>query len=252
MSSSKKVIYAALIGNSAIAVAKFVMAAITGSAAMFSEGIHSLVDTGNQILLLLGLKRSRRPADPQFPFGYGKEVYFWSFVVALLIFAGGAGLSIFKGVQHILHPEEITSPYLNYIVLGIAIVIEASVFIVAVREFNSYRGSQGFLEAIHKGKDPAMFVVLLEDSAAILGLLAAMAGIAISQLTGNYVFDGIASVIIGLILAMVAVLLAYETKGLLIGESANKEVVEGIHSIVKQTCGVDRVNEVLTLHMGPV
>lgn len=249
--SSKKVIYAALIGNGAIAVAKFVMSAITGSAAMFSEGIHSLVDTGNQVLLLLGLKRAKKPADAQYPFGHGKEVYFWCFVVALIIFAAGAGLSIYKGYEHIIHPKEITSPFLNYIVLGIAIIIEAVVFYVAIKEFNKHKGQQDYLEAIQKGKDPALFVVLLEDAAAMLGLIVAMAGIAISQATGNYVFDGIASVIIGLILAMVAILLAVETKGLLIGESANKKVVEGIRQILSQTRGIERVNEVLTMHMGP-
>ena len=249
--SSKKVIYAALVGNAVIAVAKFVMSAITGSSAMFSEGIHSVVDTGNQILLLYGLKRAKKPADEKHPYGHGKEVYFWSFVVALLIFAVGSGLSIFKGLEHIAHPVEITNPMLNYLVLGFAMLIEGYVFFIAIKEFNKTRGERGYLEAIQTGKDPGLFVVLLEDAAAMTGLVVATLGIALSQVTGNYVFDGIASVIIGLILAAVAILLAVETKGLLIGECANKHVVDGIRDVLNQTRGVHKVNEVLTMHMGP-
>ena len=249
--SSKKVIYAALIGNAAISVMKFAASAFTGSSAMFSEGIHSVVDTGNQVLLLFGLKRAKKPANKKYPFGHGKEIYFWSFVVAILIFAVGSGLSIYKGIAHIQHPVEITSPIVNYIVLGIALVIEGFVFWVAIKEFNKYKGDKKYLEAIQKGKDPGLFVVLLEDAAATLGLIVAMLGIAISQLTGNYVFDGIASVVIGVILAAVAWLLAYETKGLLIGESAEQDVVDGISAIVTKHQGVERVNEVLTMHMGP-
>ena len=249
--SSRKVIFAALIGNAAIAVTKFVASAITSSSAMFSEGIHSLVDTGNQVLLLFGLRQAKKPADKRYPFGHGKEVYFWSFVVAILIFAVGSGLSIVKGMEHIKHPTEITSPLINYIVLGLAILIEGVVFYVALKEFNKTKGNSGYLEAIRRGKDPGMFVVLLEDAAALLGLMVAMLGIAISQLTGNYVFDGIASVGIGIILALIAALLAYETKGLLIGESASDEVVQGIREMVAGFIGVERVNEVLTMHMGP-
>ena len=249
--SSKKVIFAALIGNAAIAVTKFVASAITGSSAMFSEGIHSVVDTGNQVLLLFGLRQAKKPADKRYPFGHGKEVYFWSFVVAILIFAVGSGLSIVKGIEHVKHPIEITSPFINYLVLGTAIVIEGVVFYVALKEFNKSKGQQGYLEAIRRGKDPGMFVVLLEDLAALLGLMVAVVGIAASQLTGNYIFDGIASIGIGIILAFIAALLAFETKGLLIGESANQAVVDGIGKVVNKYRGVERVNEVLTMHMGP-
>jgi cation diffusion facilitator family transporter len=249
--SSKKVIFAALTGNAVIAITKFVASAITSSSAMFAEGIHSLVDTGNQVLLLFGLKQAKKPADKRYPFGHGKEIYFWSFVVAILIFGVGSGLSIFKGLEHIKHPSVITSPLINYIVLSVAILIEGAVFYIALKEFNKAKGDLGYLTAIRQGKDPAMFVVLLEDAAALLGLLVAMLGIAISQITGNYVFDGIASVGIGVILAFVAALLAYETKGLLIGESASDEVVEGIRNMVTSFNGVERVNEVLTMHMGP-
>jgi divalent metal cation (Fe/Co/Zn/Cd) transporter len=185
--ASKKVIYAALVGNSLIAVIKFIASAMTGSSAMLSEGSHSLVDTGNQVLLLLGIKRSQRPAEPRFPYGHGKEVYFWSFVVAILIFAVGAGISIYEGIKHLLHPRTL--------------------------------------------EDPTMFVVLFEDSAAMLGLLATFAGILLSQLTGLAQFDAIASIIIGLILGGTAVWLAIETQSLLIGESAGRDVVEGIRRL---------------------
>lgn len=249
--SSKKVIFAALVGNAAIAAMKFFAAAFTGSSAMFSEGIHSVVDTGNQILLLFGLKQAKKPADKRYPFGHGKEVYFWSFVVAILIFAVGAGLSAVKGYEHIVHPQVITDPIWNYVVLSIALIVEGIVFFVAIKEFHKSKGERDYLEAIQQGKDPAMFVVLLEDAAALLGLFVAMLGVALSQLTGNYIYDGVASAVIALILAAIAALLAYETKGLLIGESANEEVVSGIRKLVSESPAVERVNEVLTVHMGP-
>jgi len=249
--SSKKVIYAALFGNGAIAISKFVASAITGSSAMFSEGIHSVVDTGNQALLLFGLRQAKKPADKNYPFGHGKEIYFWSFIVAILIFAVGSGLSIFKGIAHIKHPEVITSPHINYIVLGLAILIEAFVFYIALKEFNKSRGKRSYMQAIKQGKDPGLFVVLLEDLAAMLGLIIAMLGVAISQFTGNYVYDGIASVGIGIVLAAIAALLAYETKGLLIGEAAEPEIINGVTKIANKYSGVEQVNEVLTMHMGP-
>lgn len=248
---SKKVIIAALIGNSLIAATKFAAGAFTGSSAMLSEGIHSVVDTGNQGLLLLGLARSKRPANAQHPFGHGKEVYFWSFVVAILLFALGAGISIYEGVDHILAPQPIVNPFVNYIVLGLAMIFEAGAWYVAFREFKRAKGNLGYFEAVHKCKDPTLFVVLFEDSAATLGLLVAFAGIFIGQLTGNLYFDGAASIVIGLILGGTAAWLAYETKGLLIGESAGADTVKGIREIARTTAGVVRVNEVLTMHMGP-
>lgn len=249
--SSKKVIFAALAGNALIAITKFIAAAITGSSAMLSEGIHSVVDTGNQVLLLHGLKQSRKPPDKQFPFGHGKEIYFWSFVVAILIFALGAGISIYEGIQHIRHPEPINDPVINYIVLGLAIVFEGFAWFFALTEFTKVKGKWGYIEAVQRGKDPAMFVVLFEDSAAMLGLLVAFAGIFLSQYTGIEEFDGLASVVIGIILAGTAVWLAYETKGLLIGESAGEKVVQGIRDIANASDAVLNVNEVLTVHMGP-
>jgi len=206
--SSKKVILAALVGNSLISITKFVAAYMTHSSAMFSEGIHSVVDTGNQLLLLYGLKRSKLPADEHFPFGHGKEIYFWSFIVAILIFAVGAGISIYEGVHHIIR-------------------------------------------SVQEGKDPSMFVVLFEDSAALLGLFIALLGVYLSEATGILIFDGIASVVIGLILALTAAWLAVETKGLLIGESADPEIVNGIKSMADEFEDVEYINEVLTMHMGP-
>jgi len=249
--ASKKVIYAALVGNALIAVIKFIASTVTGSSAMLSEGIHSLVDTGNQVLLLVGIKRSKRPPGPDFPYGHGKEVYFWSFVVAILIFAVGAGISIYEGIKHLLHPAQLENPTINYIVLGLAMLFEGIAWSVALKEFRKVKGSLGYFEAVKRGKDPTMFVVLFEDSAAMLGLVAAFAGILLSQLTGIVQFDAIASIIIGLILGGTAVWLAVETQSLLIGESASHDVVEGVRRLASECACVEHVNEVLTMHMGP-
>lgn len=249
--SSKKVIIAALIGNTLVATTKFIASAITGSSAMFSEAIHSVVDTGNQVLLLYGLKRAAQPADERFPFGHGKEVYFWSFVVAILIFAVGAGISIYEGIHSLRIPREMTNPRVNYIVLGLAILFEGAAWFFAWKEFAKVRGTRGVLQAVHEGKDPSMFLVLFEDSAAMLGLLIALAGIALTQVTGQPVFDSIASLLIGCILAGTAIWLAYETKGLLIGESADPAIVEGITRVLKTHRDIRHVNDVLTMHMGP-
>ena len=249
--SSKKVIYAALIGNGLIAITKFIAFFVTKSSAMLSEGVHSVVDTGNQVLLLYGLHRAKRPANERFPFGHGKEIYFWGFVVAITIFTIGAGVSLYKGIHHILHPVPIVNPAINYIVLGCALVFEGAAWYFAFTEFTKAKGKWGYFEAVKRGKDPSMFVVLFEDSAAMLGIIAAFVGIFLSQVTGNYVYDGIASVVIGLILAGTAVWLAYEIKGLLIGESARPEMVKSIKEIANSYPKIKHVNEVLTLHMGP-
>ena len=250
-SGSTKVIIAALIGNSLIAVTKFAAAAYTGSSAMLSEGVHSLVDTGNQILLLFGLKQSRKPPDEDFPFGHGKEIYFWSFVVAIMIFAVGAGVSFYEGVVRVMSPHPVENVFINYIVLGFAMVFEGGAWYFAFKEFGRIKGERGYIAAVQQGKDPSFFVVLFEDSAAMLGLLVAFFGVWLGDVTGNPVFDGIASIIIGLILGGTAAWLAYETKGLLIGERANREVVAGIRRIVRAQPAVRHVNEVLTMHMGP-
>ena len=248
---SKFVIYAALLGNAAIAVTKFAASVFTGSSAMLTEAIHSLVDTGNQGLLLWGLKRAQKPADPRFPFGHGREIYFWSFVVAIMIFGVGAGVSIFEGIKHLLHPREITSPTVNYIVLGAAMVFEGVAWWIAFKEFRRAKGATGYLEAVQKGKDPTLFVVLFEDSAAMAGLIVAFLGIYFGQITGWMWLDGAASVIIGLILAAVALWLAFETKGLLIGESASESVRDQVRKLVSGANGVEKIHELLTLQMGP-
>jgi len=249
--SSKKVIYAALAGNSLIAVTKFAAATITGSSAMFSEGIHSLVDTGNQVLLLHGMRKARKPPCKRFPFGHGKEIYFWSFAVAILIFAVGSGVSLYEGIIHTIHPEPMGNPLINYIVLGLAMLFEGAAWYFALTEFTKAKGKWGYIEAVKRGKDPTIFVVLFEDSAAMLGIVVAFLGVFLVDLTGILIFDGIASIIIGLILGGTAVWLAYETKGLLIGESANEMVIEGIREIILTYDGIDNLNEVLTMHMGP-
>ncbi|MCK4708601.1 MAG: cation transporter [Gammaproteobacteria bacterium] len=250
-SGSKKVIYAALVGNSLISITKFVAAGMTGSSAMLSEGIHSLVDTGNQFLLLYGLKRAAKPADEDFPFGHGKEVYFWSFIVAILIFALGGGISIYEGIKHLSQPEEITNPMINYVVLSLAMLFEGAAWFFALKEFKAMKGKWGYIEAIQRAKDPSIFVVLFEDTAAMLGLAVAFAGVALSQYTGILIFDSIASIIIGLILIGTSIWLAYETKSLLIGESANKPTIRGIRKLLQEEQSIECVNEVLTMHMGP-
>ena len=218
---------------------------------MLSEGIHSVVDTGNQGLLLYGLKAAQKPADERFPFGHGKEIYFWSFVVAIMVFAVGAGVSLYEGAHRVLHPSPVEDPMINYIVLGLAMIFEGSAWFFAFREFSQSKGRFSYIEAVKRGKDPSMFTVLFEDSAAMLGLVVAFLGILLGQLTGNPVFDGLASIIIGLILGGTAAWLAYETKSLLIGESANKEVVNGIRTLAMAYPYVEHINEVLTMHMGP-
>jgi cation diffusion facilitator family transporter len=250
-SGSKTVIYAALAGNTLIAATKFIAAAVTGSAAMLSEGIHSLVDTGNQALLLLGLSQARKPPDERFPFGHGKEIYFWSFVVAILIFGLGAGISIYEGIRHLLEPGALRNPLVNYVVLGFALLFEGAAWTFAFREFRKTKGKLGWLRAVQASKDPTVLVVLFEDSAAMLGLLIAVIGVGLTHATGEPVYDGAASIGIGLVLAVTAAWLASETKGLLIGERARPDVVEDIRRICRDLDKVERVNEVLTMHMGP-
>lgn len=249
--SSKKAIYAALAGNGLIAVTKFGAAAYTGSSAMLSEGIHSLVDTGNQILLLFGIKQSSKPATEEFPFGHGKEIYFWCFIVAMLIFALGGTASIYQGVQHLGAHEPVTNILVNYIVLGFALIFELGALAVAFKEFNLSRGDRDITTAVRDGKDPTLFVVVFEDTAAALGLLIALLGLIGYQITGNTIFDAIASIAIGIVLIVTAVWLAIESKGLLIGESANREVRDAIHDLLQRETRIDAVNEVATLHMGP-
>ncbi len=248
---STKVVLAAMAGNGGIAIIKFIAAAFTGSAAMFSEAIHSVVDTGNQALLLVGMKRAARPADAVHPFGYGKELYFWAFVVAILLFSLGAGISIYHGIEKLRDPHPVTNAGWNYAVLGLAVVFEAAAWIVAWREFDRLRGKVPLLRAVRASKDPAVFTVLFEDTAALIGLVVAGLGIYASTSLGMPWADGAASLVIGLILALAAIVLAIETKALLIGEGADPKVVAGIVEIAQRQAFVAGVNEVRTLHFGP-
>jgi cation diffusion facilitator family transporter len=251
MEGSKTAVVAAIIGNTAIAVIKFVAGAITGSSAMISEGIHSVVDTGNGGLLFYGLRRGARPADAQHPFGHGMEVFFWSLIVAVSIFGIGGGLSIYEGVLHIRHPAPLESPLINYIVLAVATVFEAMSFTVAWRAFRKSRGARGTMSAIHHGKDPSLFTVLFEDTAAILGLVVAFLGILLSHLLSAPVLDGAASVVIGCILITAALWLAYESKSLLVGETADPALVAEVKALVMADPAVIGLGTVLTMHLGP-
>jgi len=249
--SSKIVVYAALGGNLLIAAAKFVAAGLTGSAAMLSEGVHSVVDSVNQVLLLYGMRRARLPPDPQHPFGHGKEIYFWSFVVALLIFTAGACISFYEGIDRLRHPMPMESPRVNYIVLAIAAAFEGTSWTLAYRKFRPRAQKYGTVRAVAREKNPTVLTVLFEDSAALVGIVIAFCGVLLGQLTGNSTYDAIGSLLIGVILAIAAWWLARETKGLLIGESANREIVAGIERLAKDHDGIERVNEVLTMHIGP-
>jgi cation diffusion facilitator family transporter len=248
---SKMVIYAALAGNLAIALTKFAAAFFTGSSAMLSEGVHSLVDTGNGGLLLYGMHRAARPADRTHPLGHGRELYFWSFIVALLVFALGAGVSFYEGIIHIMAPEPVANVKVNYIVLGLSFLFEGSSWLVALKEFRREKGSQSWLRAVQSSKDPSVYTVLFEDSAALLGLIVAFAGILAAELLEMPELDGAASIGIALILGATAIFLARESKGLLIGEPASPEVQKKVLAIVQQDPAVQRANGVLTVHMGP-
>lgn len=263
MASSKKAIYAAILGNFAIAVTKFLGAAVSGSSAMLAEGIHSLVDTGNGGLLLLGIRRSKRPPDEQHPYGHGKSLYFYTLVVAVLIFGLGGGISLYEGILHTLDPGHagpgtatilgvtIGGLTLNTIVLGAAIVFEAFALRTAVQEFNKQRGDTPFFEAIVTSKDPTTFTVLFEDTAAISGLVVALVGVHLASALHMPVLDGVASIVIGLILCGVAAFLIWESKKLLIGEAATPEMREGIHQLAEEDPDVTAVGRLLTMHMGP-
>jgi len=245
------VLYGALFANLGIAVAKFVAAGITGSSSMLSEGFHSTVDSGNQILLLYGQSRAKKPADARHPFGYGRELYFWAFVVAILIFGLGAGISIYEGWQHIIEPEPLHDPTINYVVLAVAMALEGTSWAIAVREFARSKGDAAWWRAVKDSKDPATFIVLFEDSAALAGLVVAGGGVWASHAWADPRIDGAASIAIGVILAIVAAVLARESKGLLIGERADGEVIDRVRAIVTAWPGITSVNHVRTVHSAP-
>jgi len=250
-SGSLRVIIAAIAGNVAIAICKFGAALVTGSAAMYSEAIHSTVDTGNELLLLFGMRRADNPPDAEHPFGYGLQLYFWVFVVAVMIFGLGALVAFYEGVEKILHAEPARYVVVNYIVLGASIVFEAGSWFVAFREFRHQRGRLGWLEAVRRSKDPTVFTVLFEDSAALIGLVIALIGIALAEILEMPRLDGIASLGIGAVLAATAAFLAYESQSLLTGEAVHPEVRAEIERIAKMAPGVIGTNQVLTMHFGP-
>jgi cation diffusion facilitator family transporter len=247
------VVWGALAANVAITISKFVAASVTGSSALISEAIHSTADSGNELLLILGSNLSRKPADALHPFGRGQEMYFWGLIVALVLFALGGGLSFYEGIQHVLDPHEIENVAWNYVVLGCAFVFEGASFVLAARTMHksAKRHGKTFWEATHSSKNPEHFVVLFEDTAALLGIVVAFIGVFASHALHLPVIDGVASIVIGAILTAAAVILAYECRSLLLGESADPEKVESIRSIVAGDSAVDRVGPVLTMYLGP-
>jgi cation diffusion facilitator family transporter len=250
MAESRIAVFGAIAANVAIAVIKFVVAGVTGSSAMLAEAIHSLVDTGNGGLLLVGLKLSQRPATPEHPFGHGKELYFWSLIVGVLIFGLGGGLSLFEGVQHLRQPAELSDPFWNYIVLAAAAVFEGSSFTLAWRQFKRQRGDTPAYEAFQASKDPSNYTIVAEDSAALVGLAIAAAGIFFSHWLDMPRLDALASVLIGLLLCGVAVLLIRESRGLLVGEGIKAETARAIRDIACREASVRRVGPVLSMYVG--
>ncbi len=250
-SGSKIAILGAVAANLAIAVTKFVAAGFTGSSAMLSEGIHSVVDTGNGLLLLMGMHRSHRPPDGQHPFGHGKEYYFWSLIVAVLIFAVGGGMSIYEGISHLEHPSPIEDPFWNYLTLGLAFAFESISYYIASRQVIKNRGGRSYWQALRSSKDPGVFAVVYEDTGALLGLVIAFLGVFLGHWLDNPYFDGAASILIGLVLVVIAVLLVSESKGLLIGEAADPELIASIRRIVGVEAAVESLGLPLTMHLGP-
>lgn len=245
-------LYGALAANLSIAVVKFVAAAVSGSSAMLSEGIHSLVDTGNQLLLWFGLHRSRRPADGAHPFGHGKELYFWGLIVAILLFALGGGMSIYEGIRHLAHPRVLSNPFWNYVVLGAAFVFEGVSLGIALKEAaGELRPGDGFWRAFRESKDPSLYTVVAEDTAALLGLIVAFVGVWLGHWAGDPLYDGFASLVIGAILVVVAGFLTYQSRGLLVGESAHPQILKEIRTLACADPAVSQVHDVLTMHLGP-
>jgi cation diffusion facilitator family transporter len=248
---SNLAVVAAVTGNLVIAAIKFIAAALSGSSVMIAEGIHSLVDTGNGLLVLLGMRKSTAPADARHPFGHGKELYFWTLVVAISIFGIGGGMSVYEGITHLFHPRAIENPTVSYIVLAISALVEGTSFLVATRQFQRARGSMGAIRFIRTAKDPSLFTIVFEDSAAMLGLVVAFFGVLLGSTLKNPYFDGAASVLIGLILMAVAFLLARESKGLLVGEGVEPDQLAAMRAIVARDPEVEEPGEIRTMYLGP-
>lgn len=244
-------IYAAIVANFLIAVSKFIVAGITGSSAMLSEGIHSVADTGNQALLLLGIRLSKRPANREHPFGHGKELYFWSLIVAIVLFGVGGGISLYEGIIHLQHPAELSNPSWNYVVLGLAVIFESIAFWIAFRALARAAGNDSMWEAVRESKDPTIFVVLFEDAAALAGLLVAFLGVFLSHRLEMPILDAVSSLVIAVILMAVAVYLAYESRKLLLGEAADPDLVRSIEDLVSQEDAIRVIRRPMTMHFGP-
>ncbi len=251
MAESKVAIYGAIGANVAIAVTKFIVAGITGSSAMLSEGIHSAVDTFNGVLLLVGIRLSKRPPSAEHPFGHGKELYFWSLIVAVLIFGLGGGVSFFEGVQHIRNPEPMRDPTWNYVVLAAAALFEGISFFIALKQFRAQARGLPFWQALDRSKDPTTYTVLAEDSAALMGLAVAALGIYLSHTLNMPALDGVASVVIGVLLAGVAVFLIRQARGLLIGEGIRPETARAVRELALAQPSVEDVGHVLSMYIGP-
>ncbi|WP_128292552.1 cation diffusion facilitator family transporter [Afifella aestuarii] len=245
-------VYGAIASNLLIAIAKFVAAFFTGSSSMLSEGFHSVVDTGNELLLLLGVARSRKPADERHPFGYGQEIYFWGLMVAMLLFSIGGGLSLYEGVMHVLHPEPVEQAVWNYAVLAIAFLAEGTSWIIAVRQMLKERKpGEGYFSTFRRSKDPSVFIVVAEDTAALLGIIVAFVGVFLSVRFSAPEIDGVASIGIGIILIVVAILLVSESRGLIMGESADSDLIQSVRKIALSDPGVNSVPKLLTMQLGP-
>jgi cation diffusion facilitator family transporter len=251
MPSSKLPIYSALAANIAIAVTKFIAAAVTGSSAMISEGIHSVVDTANELLLLLGIAKSQKPADKKRPFGNGRELYFWSFIVSILIFGLGGGIAFYEGVTHLQHPHTIENPFWSYIVLGASLVFNLVSFLIALKEFNKNRGNNSFWKQITQSKDPSNIVILFEDAGDVLGVTVALAGVYFGYKYQEPYYDGIASIIIGILLTAISFLLARESRSLLMGESADEATVNAVKKIAENDTAIEKVFYPLTVYLSP-
>jgi len=248
---SKSTVYGALIANIAIALLKFIAAVLSGSAAMLSEAIHSTVDSGNELLLLLGMSRSKRPPDFDHPFGHGKELYFWTLIVSVLIFGLGGGMSIYEGINHLQNPEPPGNPFWGYIVLGGSFVFESISFVIGIRALLHQEGNRGFWKELKCSKDPALFAVIYEDAAALIGLVLAFVGLLLANVLNNPFYDGLASVLIGIVLCVVAVLIVIKSRDLLIGASADKDMLIDICKLVREDPDVVNLKPPLTMQMAP-
>jgi len=248
---TRQAVIAAIAGNLLIAVSKFIAAGFSGSAAMLSEAFHSLVDTGNDLLLLYGMRRSRRPPDVEHPFGYGHELYFWTLMAGMLFFALGGGMSIVTGFMHLAQPKPPEDAGWTYAVIAMAMVFEGGSWYYGFRAFRTERRGRGIVETIRVSKDPATFSVLLEDSAALAGLVLAFLGIFLSTRLDAPWIDGAASILIGVLLCLVSVVMIYESKGLLVGEGVARPTIEGVRAILSADPSVERVDKLLTLYLGP-